>query len=398
MPKPSRPAVSPDLTARLRAWSYRRQLLGRTASDPQEALRRVVGVYSSHPTAPLALASRVDGLDAVRFADLERARAAIRLPAMRLSIFLLPTETAPYIFAATRQPLQKRVKNLQYAGLDWDEYARLKPLILRQAQEPATAASLQWAVATDGRLMTAVRFMSYEGLLLRLGTSLRADSLRYVATDSWLGHPLEDADPIAALAWLADAYLRGYGPARVADFAWWAGVARRNAAAALRRDGIVDVGSGLFLPEDQRDAFEQAEPLDPDAVNVLPKWDPYTMGYALDGRQRLIDDVHLDQIYGLGKFRTGATSGDGSPLVLRGGRAVALWSHRFEKDRLLVRVSPFQPHTLPRRLYERAFEEAARLLGASGVDVAQDDGPSDGGRAPSGHGDARADATGGFSI
>src|SRR5436309_273211 len=92
---------------RLRAWTYRRQRLGRAADAPHAALRDVVAVYSSHPTAPLALLSRSATFGVADLGALEERREALRLPAMRLSIFLMPTETAPRIVAATRQPMEK---------------------------------------------------------------------------------------------------------------------------------------------------------------------------------------------------------------------------------------------------------------------------------------------------
>jgi hypothetical protein len=367
---------SHDLTVRLRAWSYRRQGLGRAAAEPEEALRDVVAVYSSHPTAPLALLCRCQALDANGFADLERRRAVVRLPAMRQSVFLLPTVTAPRIVAATRQPMERRAGALRYAGLDWDAYTRLKPRVLEIAREPVTAADLRAALERgdpalgEARLMTAVRTMTFEGLVLRLGTSLRADSPRYVAADAWLGQPLVEADPEESLRWLAEAYLRGYGPARVEDFAWWSGVSRGRARAAFAGSGLVDVGGGLMLPADQEAAFSRVEPLDAEAIDLLPKWDAYTMGYAPDGRQRLVDDAHFGRAYSTAKTGgAGGTSGDGLPLVLRGGRAVASWSHRFQGDQMLVTVAPFPAETLASAACEGACAEVGRLLGASAVAV-----------------------------
>jgi len=61
-----------------------------------------------------------------------------------------------------------------------------------------TPGVLQEALAADGcppteaRIMTGVQFMAYEGLVLRVGSSLRTESLRYVATETWLGHPPEE--------------------------------------------------------------------------------------------------------------------------------------------------------------------------------------------------------------
>jgi hypothetical protein len=365
-----------DLPGRLRAWSYRRQQLGRIASDPAEALRSVVAVYSSHPTAPLALLSRTQALDAAGFVALEERREALRLPAMRQSIFYMPVDTAPRIFAATRLPLEQHARRLAYAGLEWDEYARLKERVLALTQAPIAAGDLQRALASDERattevrIMVGVRIMTSEGLVLRLGSSLRTDSLRYVATEAWLGHPLSEFDAVASLASLADAYLRGYGPARVADFAWWSGVPKRRAAAAISAADVVDVGASLLLPADQQTAFASVAPLDPEAIDVLPKWDAYTMGYAPDGRQRLVANEHLGRAYSTAKVGgAGATAGDGLPLVLRGGRAVAGWWHRFAGNRMLVTVAPFEPVALPSQRYEHAFEAIGQLLGATAVEV-----------------------------
>lgn len=361
---------SDHLIKKLQAWSYRRQQLGRAASGPAEALRGVIAVYSSHPTAPLSLLSRSKSFDAEHLSEMEQHREVLRIPAMRQSIFLVPVEMAPRLFAATRLPMDKHAGRLRYAGLDWDEYTRLKQRILEHTQEPITASDLQKAVKTDARLMTAVRTMSYEGLVLRLGESLRTDRPLYVATEAWLGHRLEEADALASVKWLAQEYLRGYGPARAEDFAWWSGMSVRRASAALSDASIVDIGSGLLLPSDQQTAFERVEPVDAEAIDVLPKWDAYTMGHAPDGRQRLVDDKYLPLAYSnVGTAGKGATSGDGLPLVLRGGRAVASWSHRFEGNRMVVKVAPFGGGVLRTALDARAFDAVGKLLGATSIEV-----------------------------
>ncbi len=61
---------------------------------------------------------------------MEHRREVLRIPAMRQSIFLVPAETAPRIFAATGLPMEKHSRRLRYAGLDWDEYTRLKQTVL----------------------------------------------------------------------------------------------------------------------------------------------------------------------------------------------------------------------------------------------------------------------------
>lgn len=360
--------TSIDLLERLTAWSYRRQRLDRSAPDPMRALRDVVAVYSSHPSAPLSLLCRTHALDAGWIAAAEERREVLRLSGPRGSIHLMPADTAPRIFGAVRMPVEKFRGNLAYAKLTQEEYDALRRRMPELLREPSTPAWAQEAFGAGANLMTALRVMSAtEGSVLRLGGSLRTDVLRYVSTEAWLGRPLEEVDPADALAWLAGEYLRAFGPARVKDVAWWIGTSQARAKAALAGLQTVDLGGGLLLRAEDEAAFASTEPLDPDAVALLPKWDAYTMGYAPDGRQRFVDDAHMLLAYSTAKMGAGATSGDGNPLVLRGGRAVAAWSHRFAGDRMTVAVQPFEPGT--RLPLDGLFDEIGGLLGASSVTV-----------------------------
>jgi hypothetical protein len=361
-------ADTADFIARVRAWTYRRQLLESKAGDPLAALEQVVGVYSSVPTAPLALLARCETLDEARFLALEQERRAIRIPAMRSSIFLVPTEYATRIFAATRVPIESRQRNLAYAGIDLAAYEALKPRLLELTRESADPAALEAEVGSGTRLNVVLATMSREGLVLRLGSSLRTDKWLYVSTEAWLGSPLDERDRLASLGWLADVYLRAFGPARIKDFAWWAGVTQREAGAALNAVNVIDVGQGHLLPADLVLAFESVEPIDPDALAVLPKWDSYTMAYERTGRRRLVDDEHLTSAYtSAGSARAGATLGDGLPLLLQGGRAVGAWSHRLQGNRMQVTLSPFKGEHLIERSFTDAFEAIRRLLGTTGT-------------------------------
>ncbi len=300
---------------------------------------------------------------------MELRREVVRIPAMRGTIFAVPTNLAASVFAATRPPMSAPAPRLRYAGLDVDGHARLKERVIELAQELIAANRLRKALGTDERLMAAVRVMTNEGLLLRLGTSLRADNLRYVVTGAWLGHSLEEADWEESLAWLAGEYLRGYGPARVEDFAWWAGVPKGRARAALRNVDVIEIGAGLLLHRDEQDAFKRVEPVAPNAVDILPKWDACSMGHAPDGRQRLVNNEHLRSAYSTGG--AGTLPGDGLSLVLVGGRAVASWSHRFERNQMLIRITSFEADVLRSLPYVRAFDDVGRLLEAAAVEVSE---------------------------
>ena len=91
-----------ELVDRLTAWSHARQRLGRPARSPLEALRAVVAVYATHPTAPLALWTRSRSFTPAAYRRIDRDRKAVRLPAMRRTVFLVPRDHVAEMFAATR--------------------------------------------------------------------------------------------------------------------------------------------------------------------------------------------------------------------------------------------------------------------------------------------------------
>jgi hypothetical protein len=297
----------------LRAFTYERQRLGRQAPDAARALADVVAVYSSHPSAPLSLHARARKIDAKAFHALD----AIRLPAMRMSIHLLPARTAHVAFHATPAPPADRKKRMKHFKLTEARYEELREQILKAATEPLTLPELREAVKAEPEELKGVSAqMTRDAELVRVGAEgLRSNELRYVAIE------LPPADADEALAWLAGEYLRAFGPIRVKDFVWWAGVTAGRAKQALAQHDTEELDDGLLILAKDRKAFEKAKP--PKGVDLLPKWDAYTMGYAPDGRDRFAHPDVVKQCY---DFR-----GDGRPVILVDGQAAGTWE-KLEPD------------------------------------------------------------------
>ena len=372
------------LEQRLTAWSHRRQRLGRAGADVGTVLAELGGVYATQPTAILSLAARVAGLAADEYRRLDLERAAIRMPAMRLSSHLVPVGAAAGILAATRRPREALAWLWRGIGLTDDEYARATAAILDVAHEPVTVGAIRAALGPRAdRLLGShpqaatylVRAIRTEGRLVAIAPpSLRSNAFAYVATDHWLGRPLDEVEPAAALAQLAETYLAAFCPARVEDFRWWSGVSAERAQRAVGSVDTADLGGGLLVRRSDRLAFEAVEPIDPGTVDLLPLWDMYTMGYAPDGRSRLVRDTDRGRAYD--------RSGNGLGLVLAGGVATATWGLRFAGRTMEVDLDPFgTPSTGLRRAVEARLGEAAGLLGAAGLRIV--DGPP---RGPGGPG------------
>jgi hypothetical protein len=324
-----------------------------------------VGVYSSHPSAPLSLRARARSFDAETFRRLDAERRALRMPAMRGSIHLLPRATAHLAFRAVPEPPSGLRQRLRYFGIPGERYAGLREAVLATATEPMTARELgrelREKTGYDGSPTPVLSGMAREGVLLRVGAEgLSSNALRYVAARNWLGGDLPCANPDEALAWLAGEYLRAFGPAQPEDFRWWAGVPKGRAAAALETVETVEPEARYLLRAEDREAFEAAEAPARDAVDLLPKWDAYTMGYAPDGRGRFVHPEVQDRVY--------TPAGDGLGVVLVGGVAAGAWEARFSGKVLEVGLDMFEtPGPRLGDLLEERFGEVAAFLGAREV-------------------------------
>ena len=100
------------LQNQMRAWSYGRQRLDRSATDPLTALEALIAVHGTHPPAPLSLLARTPGFEYAAYNRLIQDRQAINFATMRGSVHLQPTRFAPNLLAATKSnpaALRKRL-------------------------------------------------------------------------------------------------------------------------------------------------------------------------------------------------------------------------------------------------------------------------------------------------
>jgi len=352
-----------ELQVRSRWWTYRRQRLGRAAPSLEEALHDIVAVYSSHPSAPLSLRARAKSFSPDDFRSLERDHRAVRIPAMRKSVFLMACEDAVTAFAATRTTLEQNLPRLSYANTTLDEYPQLKAAILSAATKPMTPEQLRDVIGDENeqRVTTLARIIATEGELLRVGAeSLRSNNICYVSTSSWEPRLLDERgrDSDEALNVLARRYLSAFGPARVKDFQWWIGTTKTRAAAALASIDTVTLADGSLLLAEDLPEFECVMPPPAHSVDILPKWDSYTMGYAPDGRARFVSSDMQSRVY--------INVGDGLGVVLVEGKAVGAWSSSFSGKRLDVTLDMFdlsaEPHL---QAIHDQFEEIAQVLGGT---------------------------------
>ncbi|WP_454141047.1 DNA glycosylase AlkZ-like family protein [Microbacterium lacticum] len=150
-----------------------------------------------------------------------------------------------------------------------------------------------------------------------------------VAADEWV----EDATaPAGPLAEILVRYLRGHGPAGLADFRWWAGLPLGLARSALEGAGtrVTEVEEGLFAEAAGTSATAgdsgAAAPEDAAAPDVvaLPAFDEYYLSYAdrtVAASPRLVAAI--------GPGPNGAVA----PVLVTGGRVVGTLKQALAVDR-----------------------------------------------------------------
>jgi hypothetical protein len=146
-------------------------------------------------------------------------------------------------------------------------------------------------------------------------------------------------------------FLHFYGPAKQADFAEWAGVAKPHGQRLWDGVELAETDAGWILPED---AAALESPPQVNGIRLLPPGDPYLQKA---NRALLTPDAALSKRM----FRPIASPG----AVLNDGRLAGLWRGRVKGRKLEIEVEELE--RLPRAPLEAEAERLARLRGATAV-------------------------------
>jgi len=328
-----------------RARLVARHRLARRADDPLEVARALVCLHATDAvTVYLSLQARSEG---VVPADVERAlyeeRTLVRMLAMRRTLWVVPRELVPVVYAAaTRAVAATQRKRLE--GFVRDSGVSTRPAAwIARAGKAALAA-----VETRGEAMTSeiladvpllakkLRFgsgrwqaeqsagarvlpqLAMEGRLVRGRPrgSWISPQFRWVTTEDWLGGPIEELDIASAQVELLRRWLSAFGPATEKDIRWWTGWTARETRAALAavRHSEVDLGgsTGYVLADDL-----EPTPLPETTAALLPTLDPTTMGWK-----------ERDWYLGSHAPTLFDSNGNAGPTVWWDGRIVGGWSQR----------------------------------------------------------------------
>ena len=331
--------------------------------DIVQIARDIYGLHATGPTTPyVSLFARArdftrDKLDE----ELYVKKTLGKIRCVRTTVHVLPRETIPIAFAATRGIVEPNSEDfLQYTGVTKRQYEETSKAILEMLKGKGLS-TLQIKKQLGAKLNASpiVNLMCDQGLLMRgqSGRGWKSNThTYYLFRDYFPEMDLNALDQAQARELTVGQYLAGYGPATVRDISWWSGFTMTEVRRILQRlEGEtteVDIpelkGPYLMLAKDEA-AMRSLRPSDKPVVNFLPPLDPYVMGYK--ERERYLDCKYYEMVFD--------RSGNGTSTILVDGRVVGVWDFS-EDPRPTVKVFLF--HELEKSIL-RIVQSRARAIG-----------------------------------
>ena len=346
-PKGKKP-VSPE---HLNSWRMHRQFLDRPypSKNLLDLVKSIGWIYSPGCSTPyLGLWARTSSFKAE---DLNRLvfddRKLVQLETLRGCTMLVPRDQASVALRIRSRTFTELSKQTgQQMPITDADMERLKSAILKALHGgPKTVDHLQQAVPGNllcefgpelkrigfaGSLSLALNLLREEGKVLKQQAKKRLDSTDYAFVLT--SNALPEADPFglrmeAACAQLAAQYFKAEAPARVRDFAWWAGI---NVTDAIRAVGELKPKLVPISVEGTKDEFLISEAevdgfyafIPPEfAVNLIPYRDTYLKGQR-EVVDRFVPAKHGDKPFSRWK---GKLINDPLATVIKDGSVIGVW-------------------------------------------------------------------------
>jgi hypothetical protein len=331
-------------TAQRRARLGLRHSLATRAETVDAAVGSVVCLHATDPaTVYLSAAARLTNPSLDRMADaLYQRRSVIRFHAMRGTMFVAAVDDVPHFEAAASRDVatserRRLEKMLADSGIDdpaaWIEEVAVQlvdaladeglPARALTRRVPALSRKLIMAKGTKneteiGTTSRVLRLLATEGILVRGSPTGRWTSRQYEwhLRANWIEPTDGPTDGRESRSWLAEAWLRRFGPGTVEDLQWWTGWNKTRVTKALESLDVIEVtlgeGQGYVMADD----IEEVRTPAPWAA-LLPALDATPMGWKqrdwfLGGH----DDALFDRFGNIG------------PTVWVDGRIVGGWGQQ----------------------------------------------------------------------
>jgi len=279
--------------------------------------------------------------------------------------FVLP-EDVHWMLELTAPRVKSFLKNYnRKLGLDDALFARSNAMIIGalEGHNYLTRQELKAILADAGietdvqRLAHIVAWAELDGLIC--SGPRRGKQFTYALLEERVKRS-DRPDREQSLAKLALRYFTSHGPAQLKDFAWWSGLAEKDAQSALdmvksRLNHVTLNAKTYWFPPHA----EAGIPDRPTAL-LLSVYDEYTIAYH--DRSDINEARYIERMIAVGNALTAV-------IVLNGGVA-GTWKKALKKDSVGIRLNPFRElNKNEREAVEAEVERYGRFFGLPAVIV-----------------------------
>jgi uncharacterized protein YcaQ len=346
-----------------------------TGSNTIDVVRDICGLHAQIASTPyFSLLNRISDFQKdVLTKALYEERTLVKIWGVRATVHIVATDQVAEYYQATKQaggrhPLKiepvhnKILKVLNSQGpLTAQELAKHIPELAKMVKTPYGDMSL---------VALKLHELSQASILLPVKPKgdWKSSLHTYANFKTWL--PLVDLqamDEKLARQKVVIHYLAGYGPATAEDIAWWMGIPKGavNDVLDAIREQIQEIaitaldGKYIILKQDLEKLRHISSATD--SCHLLPKFDPYIMGYS--HRQRLIPARHEKKVYR-------STRAEVKPVILLNGRIIGTWDQKEQNKKLVINLSLFdKPDKLLANRITQQAERLARFTGAEQPEI-----------------------------
>jgi hypothetical protein len=376
----------------INAWRMRRQYLDEPypSKNIVDLIRSIGWIYSPGCSTPyLAMWARVSSF---KTEDLNKlvfdGGKLVQLETLRGCTMLVPRDQAVValrIRSRTFTELSKQAR--QQMPITEAEMERLKGVVLKTLQSaPGTGEQLRESVPAPlirdfgsdlkrigltNSLSLAISLLREEGKVIKTQSNRRLDSTEY--SFQLTSNVLPEVDPFSirmeeACARLAAQYFRAEAPARVKDFAWWAGI---NVTDAIRgtdeiKPKMVPIAvegtkDEFLISQSEVDEFHSFIPQD-HAINFIPYRDTFLKGQR-EIVDRFVSAAHADKPFSRWK---GKLINDPLATIICNGQVIGVWQWNEQTDDVDLLLFDSTPKPLEKAIRKRASELATFIRGNLG--------------------------------
>ena len=306
-----------------------------------------------------SLGCRLPGMTLEQIKTALEDRTVLRTWPMRGTVHLVPAADAHWMLDLMGvRMLAGAAKRRQTLGLDEKTAERAVEILgtaltggKRLTRAECLAALTEGGVEVSGQRGYHLLWYAAQRGVTAIAPHVGKDQT-FVLLDDWVAKPRRPSRE-EALAWIAERYFRGHGPATRKDFVGWTGLTMTDCKAGIAAAGpaltTVDVdGVQMIMPS-------SLAALEGPAWHALAGFDEYLLGYK--GRALMVAPGDLDRIVpgGNGMFRA---------TLVRDGRAVGVWTRAITRKGVTVTVEPLIDFTArDREQIVAALEPYAAFLG-----------------------------------